>query len=357
MVRGVARHRHPAAMWRLCNDARVGTNHHDVLRVSTPDNVAIGYDVAGLGSRFIAQLLDTLIVGVLLLVVSVSVAAALGSSDSQGSVLVALAVGGASLFTYIGYFTLCELTTGGRTPGKSAGGRRALDGPAAAAQHRPDRRRAHGRWRGGDVLERPLPPPGRPPRGHGGGAGAVDGDVRRGRRTSARHAAHAGRRAANRRCREPRRARAERNPHVPPPPRAQPTAARPPCPRHDHPAARPHAAPGHSAGADVAARAVARASLHAAAGPDRAMTVETFVESRRDRWAELEDMLRRSRRGRLRDTPAAALERFGALSRDAASDLAIARRDFPDAEVTLYLNDLCARAYPLLHRSPPVRPR
>jgi uncharacterized membrane protein SpoIIM required for sporulation len=87
------------------------------------------------------------------------------------------------------------------------------------------------------------------------------------------------------------------------------------------------------------------------------MTVETFVESRRDRWAELEDMLRRSRRGRLRDTPAAALERFGALSRDAASDLAIARRDFPGAEVTLYLNDLCARAYPLLHRSPPVRPR
>src|ERR1035437_6386915 len=141
MVRGVARHRHPAAMWRLCNDARVGTNHHDVLRVSTPDNVAIGYDVAGLGSRFIAQLLDTLIVGVLLLVVSVSVAAALGSSDSQGSVLVALAVGGASLFTYIGYFTLCELTTGGRTPGKSAGGARVPPPPPRAGLDPPLRAR------------------------------------------------------------------------------------------------------------------------------------------------------------------------------------------------------------------------
>ena len=132
MVRGVTKHRRPAAMRRLCNDARVGTSHHDVLRVSTPDNVGIGYDVAGLGSRFIAQLLDTLIVSVLLLVVSVSVAAALGSSDSQGSVLVALAVGGASLFTYIGYFTLCELTTGGRTPGKSAGRLRVLDLSGAA---------------------------------------------------------------------------------------------------------------------------------------------------------------------------------------------------------------------------------
>lgn len=87
------------------------------------------------------------------------------------------------------------------------------------------------------------------------------------------------------------------------------------------------------------------------------MTLDAFMATRRDRWAELEAMLQRSRRGRLRDTPAADLERFGALSREAASDLAIARRDFPDDDVATYLNDLCARAHPLLYRSPPLRPR
>ncbi len=86
------------------------------------------------------------------------------------------------------------------------------------------------------------------------------------------------------------------------------------------------------------------------------MTLESFVAARTDRWAALEAMLRRSRRGRLRDIPAADLERFGALYRDAASDLAIARRDFPDDNIATYLNDLCARAYPMLYRSPPLRP-
>jgi len=86
------------------------------------------------------------------------------------------------------------------------------------------------------------------------------------------------------------------------------------------------------------------------------VTVDAFIATRSQRWTQLETMLRRSRRGRLRDIAAADLERFGALYREAASDLAIARRDFPDDDVTTYLNDLCARAYPLLYRSPPLRP-
>lgn len=85
------------------------------------------------------------------------------------------------------------------------------------------------------------------------------------------------------------------------------------------------------------------------------MTLDEFVDRRRARWAELETMVRSSRRGRLRDVPAAELERFGALYREAASDLAMARRDFPDEEITLVLNNLCARAHPLLFRAPPLR--
>jgi uncharacterized membrane protein SpoIIM required for sporulation len=85
------------------------------------------------------------------------------------------------------------------------------------------------------------------------------------------------------------------------------------------------------------------------------MTLEGFVASRTQRWAQLESMLARSRRGRLRDIPAAELERFGLLCREAASDLAIARRDFPQDDVCTYLNDLCARAHPMLYRAPPLR--
>lgn len=86
------------------------------------------------------------------------------------------------------------------------------------------------------------------------------------------------------------------------------------------------------------------------------MTVDAFVAARRERWAELEAMLARARRGRLRDIPTAELERFGLLCRSAASDLAIARRDQPDSDAVTYLNGLCARARPMLHRSPPARP-
>ena len=86
------------------------------------------------------------------------------------------------------------------------------------------------------------------------------------------------------------------------------------------------------------------------------MTIEQFTAARSTRWAELETLVKRGRRGRLRSVPAADLERFGSLYRQAASDLAIARRDFPDDAVVAYLNALVARAHPLLFRNAPARP-
>ncbi|HEY8755933.1 MAG TPA: RDD family protein [Candidatus Dormibacteraeota bacterium] len=121
-----------AAPAPLCHDQRVGISQHDVLRVSTSDNVGIGYDIAGLGSRFIAQLLDSLIVGIIAFVAVAAVTSAVGGSDSQNAGLAALAAGGVTLFVYVGYFTVCEVATGGRTPGKSAGQLRVLDLSGAA---------------------------------------------------------------------------------------------------------------------------------------------------------------------------------------------------------------------------------
>ena len=85
------------------------------------------------------------------------------------------------------------------------------------------------------------------------------------------------------------------------------------------------------------------------------MTPDAFVAERGARWAELEAAVKRSRRGRLRALEAAEIERFGLLLRHASSDLAIARRDLPDADVTEYLNTLCARAHSLLYRGTPPR--
>jgi uncharacterized RDD family membrane protein YckC len=105
----------------------VNTGHHDVLTVSTSDNVGIGYDIAGLGSRIIAQLLDSLIVGVIAFAVAVAVLAAVDPTGAEDSLLAGLAAVGISLFVYVGYFTICEVATGGRTPGKAAGQLRVLD--------------------------------------------------------------------------------------------------------------------------------------------------------------------------------------------------------------------------------------
>jgi uncharacterized RDD family membrane protein YckC len=121
----------------LCKDASVSSSHHDTLRVSTSDNVGIGYDVAGLGSRTIAQIIDTLIVGVVILAVSVGLAGATGAGSSANAAVAALAIGGVALLVYVGYFTVCEMVTGGRTPGKSAGHLQVLDisgGAATAGQ-------------------------------------------------------------------------------------------------------------------------------------------------------------------------------------------------------------------------------
>jgi uncharacterized membrane protein SpoIIM required for sporulation len=85
------------------------------------------------------------------------------------------------------------------------------------------------------------------------------------------------------------------------------------------------------------------------------VSLETFIAERRQRWEELEAVLRRARRGRLRSLDAEDAQRFGILLRHASSDLALARRDYPDAAVSDYLNSLCARAHPVLYRGSPLR--
>ena len=78
-----------------------------------------------------------------------------------------------------------------------------------------------------------------------------------------------------------------------------------------------------------------------------------FIASRQPRWTELEELLTRSEGNGLRGFDADQIEALGRGYRQVVSDLAIARRDFPDDQLTLWLNGLASRAHLRLYRAPP----
>jgi uncharacterized membrane protein SpoIIM required for sporulation len=81
-------------------------------------------------------------------------------------------------------------------------------------------------------------------------------------------------------------------------------------------------------------------------------SLNQFIERRRPDWLRLEDLLARSEGNGLRRMPAADLDDLGRTYRQVVSDLAIARRDFPEDELTATLNALAARAHLRLYRAP-----
>jgi uncharacterized RDD family membrane protein YckC len=101
----------------------------DLHEIRTADNVGIGYDAAGIGSRFLAFVLDTLIQGVVVIAAFIVVLAIVPDSSGMLAVLLIVLV---PLFVSIGYFAVSEALTAGRTVGKRALGLRVirLDGGA-----------------------------------------------------------------------------------------------------------------------------------------------------------------------------------------------------------------------------------
>src|SRR5215813_1278005 len=77
-----------------------------------------------------------------------------------------------------------------------------------------------------------------------------------------------------------------------------------------------------------------------------------FIASREAHWTRLEDLLARSEGNGLRRFDAAQIEQLGSGYRQVMSDLAIARRDFPDDQLTQWLNGLASRAHLRLYRAP-----
>lgn len=93
----------------------------ETLDIQTPENVAFGYQVAGLGSRFIATLLDTLLIFLLEVVIILVMALILSALGPLGDPLEAwiFALFGLILsIFYWGYYVFFEMLWNGQSPGK-----------------------------------------------------------------------------------------------------------------------------------------------------------------------------------------------------------------------------------------------
>jgi uncharacterized RDD family membrane protein YckC len=86
---------------------------NDRIEISTPERVTVAYELAGVGSRMLAQVIDAAIVIAILLGL-LTAAGAL-----HGPIALAVAIGGITL-TPVAYFLLFEWLRRGSTPGKAA---------------------------------------------------------------------------------------------------------------------------------------------------------------------------------------------------------------------------------------------
>jgi uncharacterized RDD family membrane protein YckC len=95
----------------------------DRISIATPEGVDVELVLAGLGSRFLARLLDLLIQGVLILALGTVVAVL---HDQTGDAwLGAISIVGVFLVIFV-YDVLFEMLAAGRTPGKRAAGIRVV---------------------------------------------------------------------------------------------------------------------------------------------------------------------------------------------------------------------------------------
>jgi uncharacterized RDD family membrane protein YckC len=90
----------------------------DDLVISTPERVAFQYEIAGIGSRFLAQVLDSLVITVILIAITI-LAASMGGIFGSGelAILIEIILG---FILLAGYFLVSEAAWNGQTLGKRA---------------------------------------------------------------------------------------------------------------------------------------------------------------------------------------------------------------------------------------------
>lgn len=101
---------------------------HDLV-VDTPENVSFGYALAGLGSRFMAALVDSLLIGLFQMVVIVLTVVLAYRDLSQSTEVLSWTSLVLTLVSFVllwGYYILFEWVWNGQTPGKRWVGLRVL---------------------------------------------------------------------------------------------------------------------------------------------------------------------------------------------------------------------------------------
>jgi uncharacterized RDD family membrane protein YckC len=95
------------------------------LTISTPEQVAFHYELAGIGTRFVAALIDYLIIVTALLLLTCAMSflriGAIGAGGESGTYLVLALMVLIFFVVFWGYFMLFETLWSGQTPGKRAG--------------------------------------------------------------------------------------------------------------------------------------------------------------------------------------------------------------------------------------------
>jgi uncharacterized membrane protein SpoIIM required for sporulation len=82
-------------------------------------------------------------------------------------------------------------------------------------------------------------------------------------------------------------------------------------------------------------------------------SADEFYQTRKNDWEKLTSLLDRCQNGNIQ-LSSEEIKALGQLYRLATSDLALAQRDFPQQRVTIYLNQLVARAHAVIYRGEPV---
>jgi uncharacterized RDD family membrane protein YckC len=93
----------------------------DFLSIDTPENVIFGYEIAGIGSRFLAAMVDSLIIAVLLGIAYFTLSLFMAAAEFAVEQLMAWIVAFYSLLTFAilwGYYILFEIVWNGQSPGK-----------------------------------------------------------------------------------------------------------------------------------------------------------------------------------------------------------------------------------------------
>src|SRR6185503_2095102 len=101
----------------------------DRYTIETPENIEFAYDVAGIGSRFLAAIIDTLVIGTALIILSILIGVIGVRSNFATSTTssVAAAIGAIlSFLTLWGYYIVFELVWNGQSIGKRAIGLRVV---------------------------------------------------------------------------------------------------------------------------------------------------------------------------------------------------------------------------------------